>query len=289
MKLKICILYFLLCIGLSVSGCAGEDHTTQDQDSKISILVPEWVEQSIQKRQALLDNIREQVQDEYFYNMWERLDPFADQSAQLCVPDAETALDLGNVLLTQFQKRGFFTGAIPQQIAYQEDPSIWIISCWNESAPDGPRAAVSFAIREGNAQVVKIWLCEAAAANAGKDAQGSFFQLTDEKRELIINSVRFLSESEKNSWEQVEERCIFTEPCVPDAETALLYGNALLRRFQRAGYYPRYLPQLIYYQTEPLVWVISCWEDLEPYTISACVDFAICGADAQVIGHWVGE
>ncbi len=282
----------MLCIGLSVSGCTFEDHTTQDRNSKISILVSEWVEQSIQKKneekiQALLDNIREQ--DEDFYNVWERMDPYADRTADVCVPDAETALDLGNVLLNQFQKRGFFPGAIPQQIAYQDDPSIWIISCWPESAPDKPHATVSIAIRKDNAQVEKMWLDEPNAGSAEEAATGDACLLTDEKRELIISSVRILSESEKNYWEQIEERCLFTEPCVPDAETALLYGNALLRRFQREGLYPRYLPQLIKYQTEPLVWVVVYWEDLGPYTISACVDFAISDMDAQVIAIWVGE
>lgn len=277
MKRNYFVLFLFLCFSLVLSGCAKTENSDQDRDAALSE----------ERMQALLDNVREQ--SEFFYNEWERMDPFVDRTADVCVPDAETALDLGNVLLIQFQKRGFFPGAIPQKIAYQEDPSIWIISCWNESAPDEPRATVSFAIRKDNAQVVKIWLDEPNTGTAGDAAPGAACLLTDKKRELLISSVRVLSESEKNYWEQIEERCLFTEPCVPDAETALLYGNALLEKYQRDKFFPNYLPQLIYYQKDPTIWILSYWEDLGPYTISACVSFAISETDAQVIAIWVGE
>lgn len=223
-------------------------------------------------------------------NEWERATAPCIRSEDVCVPDAETALALGSVLLTRYQKQGFFSGALPQEIAYQEDPAIWILSCGSD--PDQPNSAatVRFAIRRDNAQVVRIWLGkEEDGKSSSGEAVSAPFVLSSEKKESLLRQIRLLPENERNCWEQISDSCIFTEPCIPDAETALYYGNALLQHFQREGFYPRYIPQWVMYQTDPVIWIVSCWEDLGPATLSSTVSFAISETDAEIICIWLGE
>lgn len=114
-------------------------------------------------------------------------------------------------------------------------------------------------------------------------------ELRESEKQELLNNVKVLHESFYNIWERESEDCILHLDCVPDAESALLFGDALLRQFQRDGSFPRYAPHQISYQADPEIWIISCWEDLGPYSTSASVNFAIRADDAQVVSIYLGE
>ena len=134
-----------------------------------------------------------------------------------------------------------------------------------------------------------------------QDAAASTFQreadeTTDNRNGLreaeiqeLVNDVRVLHKSMYNEWERENEDCILHLDCVPDAESALLFGDALLRQFQRDGSFHNYAPQQISYQADPEIWIISCWEDLGPDSTSASVNFAIRADDAQVVSIYLSE
>ncbi len=105
----------------------------------------------------------------------------------------------------------------------------------------------------------------------------------------LVNNVKVLHESFYNEWERENEDCILHLDCVPDAESALLFGDALLKQFQRDGSFHNYAPHQISYQADPEIWIISCWEDLGPYSTSASVNFAIRADDAQVVSIYLSE
>ncbi|MBQ6274210.1 MAG: hypothetical protein IJK63_08300 [Oscillospiraceae bacterium] len=203
----------------------------------------------------LLDSVS--LVPENRYNEWDGWDE--DDSGRWpldkCVRDEETALDIGGVLLNRYQEDGFFSEYTLQLIEYQEGPGGWMITYGKENDSNGTDATVRFFIRRDNAQVEKIWIGEEEYDLSRKEG---------ETADLI-------------------------EPCIPDAETALQYGNALLQQYQRDGYFPRYIPQMIEYQEDPLIWIICYWEDLGPDALSATVSFAFYGKDGQVICIWSCE
>ena len=113
--------------------------------------------------------------------------------------------------------------------------------------------------------------------------------LRESEKQELLNNVKVLHESCYNVWERENEDCILHLDCVPDAESALLFGDALLKQFQRDGSFHNYAPHQISYQADPEIWIISCWEDLGPDSTSASVNFAIRADDAQVVSIYLGE
>ena len=132
-----------------------------------------------------------------------------------------------------------------------------------------------------------------AAASTFQNEAGEFTEGQNELRESekqeLLNNVKVLHESFYNIWERENEDCILHLDCVPDAESALLFGDALLKQLQRDGSFHNYAPHQISYQADPEIWIISCWEDLGPDSTSASVNFAIRADDAQVVSIYLGE
>lgn len=229
--------------------------------------------------QELMNDVK--ILHESFYNEWER----EDESCLLhldCVPDAETALILGNLLLTQFQKTGHCPGYSVQLISYQEDPEVWIISCWKNADTVAEDNSLSFAIRKDDAQVLCTWL----STEITRDDTG---RAKIREQEEALRKIRYLKEEQYNNWKQVDDDFVITEKWIPDAESALLFGDTLLRQYQREGAFPKYTPQQISYQADPEIWIISCWEDLGPESTSSSVSFAIRADDAQVVSVYLSE
>lgn len=86
---------------------------------------------------------------------WNKLEfPFEND----CIPDKETAIILTKVFLENFQRQNYFTNYVAQSVFYDTEDRIWIVS-FSESK-DYPGAVFSIAIREDNAEVVKMWVEE---------------------------------------------------------------------------------------------------------------------------------
>lgn len=79
--------------------------------------------------------------------------------SETCVPDKETAVSLARNMIVNFQKNGKFIDYVPQSVFYDTQDHIWIISFW-EDIEGYIGASFSIAIKEDNAQVVKMWVDE---------------------------------------------------------------------------------------------------------------------------------
>ena len=77
-----------------------------------------------------------------------------------CLVDAESASSMAEVILARFQREGYFAGYTLQDIEYQSDPGIWVIHFWDSSEPDWITPEFAMAIRQDNAQVLKMWVGE---------------------------------------------------------------------------------------------------------------------------------
>lgn len=92
-------------------------------------------------------------------------------------------------------------------------------------------------------------------------------------------------------WEIGEEVSV-TDMCVPDKETAIQIGKAITAGFRKKGYFPDYVPQHVFFDTEKKVWIVTSWpenkNDKEIYN-GACFSVAIRKDNGEVIKMWVGE
>ena len=271
------ILLLLILISVFLPACGQEENAADRDRADRGVL-------TVEKQKELMNKVK--VMPEWERNEWENLDETGYFTGEEFVPDAETAIELGTVLLRRFQKSGFFSGYALQRVEYQDEPAIWVISCWRDADAEESGAKVCFAMRRDNAQVVCIWLGEEGTEAKPGEGAAERNRLTDENKAALLQNVRKLPESERNCWERIDDSRRFTEPCVPDAETAMFYGYALLQRFQREGYFPREVPQLIMYQEDPLIWIVSCWEDVGPDVLCADECFVISASDAQVIAFY---
>ena len=90
----------------------------------------------------------------------------------------------------------------------------------------------------------------------------------------------------RKDWENLE--VAVEEKCVSNKNTAISIGNAILLNFQDQGYFPNYVLQTVFYDTEDEIWILSFWEDNVNYPGSDfCI--AINKSDGRVIKMWVGE
>ena len=76
-----------------------------------------------------------------------------------CIPDKETAVSLAQTILVNFQKKGKFIDYVPQYVFYDTQDHIWIISFWKD-IEGYIGASFSIAIKEDDAQVIKMWVDE---------------------------------------------------------------------------------------------------------------------------------
>lgn len=91
--------------------------------------------------------------------------------------------------------------------------------------------------------------------------------------------------SEDYYWEQIDTA--FLRDCVPNADAAVSIANCILSQYQAEGFFAGYYPQLVEFQADPGIWVVSYWENtVQP---QATFSIAIRQDSAEVLRMWVCE
>ncbi len=75
------------------------------------------------------------------------------------VPDMETAVQIASVIFSNKQKQGFFKEYELQQVFYDENDKVWIISFWTPERNGVITLASDFniAISQKNGEILTIW------------------------------------------------------------------------------------------------------------------------------------
>lgn len=149
------------------------------------------------------------------------------------------------------------------------------------------KAPVILALLLCAALALSLSACAASNASAAPEssAPAAVEPVSEPAEPEALPAVAVEPVSEPFYWETADFP--LEEDCVPDAETAVAVAQAVFDRFRREGLFPGYLPQLVEYQDESGVWVVSFWPDGdEP---GACFSIALRRDSAQVLRMWVGE
>ena len=88
-------------------------------------------------------------------------------------------------------------------------------------------------------------------------------------------------------WENID--IPVNEVCIPDKDTAIKVASAIVDRFQKEGYFPDYIPQTVFFDTEDKIWIISFGENRGLYDDGSDFSIALKAENAEVIKMWVGE
>ena len=80
------------------------------------------------------------------------------------VPDMESAVQIANIIFCNKQKQGLFNGYELQQVFYDEDDSVWIISFWMPFDEKNGVITIgsnfNVAISKKNGEILKVWVEE---------------------------------------------------------------------------------------------------------------------------------
>ena len=91
----------------------------------------------------------------YRYKDWDSY-PHVAVNDDDCVPDKETAANIGNAILECYQKQGYFKDYILQYIFYDTEDEIWILGFWEKDSKY-PGGGYNMAISKKDAKVILKW------------------------------------------------------------------------------------------------------------------------------------
>lgn len=99
---------------------------------------------------------------DYFNKVWNN-DNDQNVPDTECVPDMESAVQIANIIFSNKQKQGFFKEYELQQVFYDKNDKVWIVSFWtpyDEKHGYMVGADFSIAISQKNGEILKTWVGE---------------------------------------------------------------------------------------------------------------------------------
>ena len=84
----------------------------------------------------------------------------------------------------------------------------------------------------------------------------------------------------------------YTQPVIPDEETAIEVATAIMQSIQRKGYGKEYVIQSVFFDTVDEIWIVTF--ALPQYDVTALMDgggysIAMRKSNAEVVRIWAGE
>ena len=104
-----------------------------------------------------------------------------------------------------------------------------------------------------------------------------------ERKENVMNESNIVISSgiySNKDWDKFEFP--FSAECIPDSETAIAVTKSIVMNFQKEGKFCDYAPQLVFFDVEDNIWIVSFWPKIEGY-IGSGFNIAIRKENAQVV------
>lgn len=79
---------------------------------------------------------------------------------KICVPNAETAISIAELILEDYQMQGSYRGYYIRSVMYDPIEGVYIVSSWPDKGDSYMGLTLSMAIDEKDAQVLGIWIRE---------------------------------------------------------------------------------------------------------------------------------
>lgn len=76
------------------------------------------------------------------------------------IPDEETAVKMANIIFKNLQKEGYCKNYSLQEIFFDEEDKIWILSYWESTDEMITGSDCSIALKKSNGEVLRIWFGE---------------------------------------------------------------------------------------------------------------------------------
>lgn len=138
-----------------------------------------------------------------------------------------------------------------------------------------------------------ILLCSCGVQKKKGNEHEKFFGQDSETVSDTINQSEIVFEQgEYQYYGEITPDITVENPCVPDKETAIKIAEAVTSGFQRKGYFPNYVPQSVFFDTQKQLWIVTFAPESdndEVVLIGSCFSVAIKKDNAEVIKMWVGE
>lgn len=92
--------------------------------------------------------------------------------------------------------------------------------------------------------------------------------------------------SDKN-WE--ESVGTYQGDAIPDEETALAVAQGIFQGIEKSQAAEQYRPQVVFYDQEDEIWIVSFWQDSGQATLGNDCSIALQKKDGKVLRIWFGE
>lgn len=109
---------------------------------------------------------------------------------------------------------------------------------------------------------------------------------------LEIKDVEIFPDLDRRKpWHRAE--FTYTDPIIPDEETAAMIASAIMKSIQCKGYAPNYELQRVFFDEEEEVWMVTFGEGFNTedkvMTAGASCCIALAKSNAEVLSIWFGE
>lgn len=92
--------------------------------------------------------------------------------------------------------------------------------------------------------------------------------------------------SDKN-WE--ESVGTYQGDAIPDKETALAVAQGIFQGMEKSQAAEQYRPQVVFYDQEDEIWIVSFWQDSGQTTLGNDCSIALQKKDGKVLRIWFEE
>jgi hypothetical protein len=89
------------------------------------------------------------------------------------------------------------------------------------------------------------------------------------------------------NWE--EKVGTYQGDVIPDGETALVIATSIFDKINKSTSAQEFTPQLVFYDEEEAIWIVSFWEETDLTTLGADCNIAMQKKDGKVLRIWFGE
>ncbi len=76
---------------------------------------------------------------------------------------------------------------------------------------------------------------------------------------------------------------------ISDKETALEIAKVIFDRMKKSEDVKEYVPQLVFYDNQDEIWIVSFWKDSEQDVLGGDCNIAMQKSDGKVLRIWFGE
>ena len=81
----------------------------------------------------------------------------------------------------------------------------------------------------------------------------------------------------------------YQDDVIPDKNAAVAIATQIFNQMDKSSDMQNYIPQIVFYDQEDEIWIVSFWEETDAITFGGDCSIAMRKKDGKVLRIWFGE